>query len=95
MITTAQMTADKKIFIAAILSSIYFALMFSGVLAAINSILIGAVAEVVTIPLMLLQVFILGFIGYHLLKKEKPMTYRFALSGLISAGLVVCFFLIK
>lgn len=95
MITTAPMTADKKIFIAAILSSVYFSLMFSGVLAGINSVVVGAVAELVTIPLMLLQVFILGFVGYHLLKKEKPMSYRFALSGLISAGLVACFFLVK
>ncbi|MBC8987109.1 hypothetical protein H9X96_15150 [Pedobacter sp. N36a] len=89
------MTADKKIFIAAILSSVYFVLMFTGVFAGINSVVIGAVAELVTIPLMLFQVFILGFIGYNLLKREKPLTYRFALSAIMSAGLVLCFFFVK
>lgn len=93
--TTDKMSTDKKIFIAAILSSVYFILMFTGVLTGINSVLVSVIAEIVTIPLMLLQIFILGFIGYNIFKKEKPMTYRFAFSGLMSAGLVLCFFLVK
>lgn len=90
-----MMTIDKKIFIAEIMASVYFVLMFTGVIAGLNYVVVGAIVEFITIPLMLLQVFILGLVGYTLLKKEKKMNYSLALSGLLSAGLVACFFILQ
>lgn len=89
------MTIDKKIFITEIIATVYFVLMFTGVIAGLNYVLVGAIVEFITIPLMLLQVFILGLVGYTLLKKDKKINYRLALSGLLSAGLVICFFVLQ
>lgn len=86
-----MMSTDKKLLIAEILATAYFVLMFTGIIASINFPVVGAIVELITIPLMLFQVCIFLIVGYTLLNRDKKMNYELALSGLMSVGLIVYF----
>ncbi|MCX2452951.1 hypothetical protein OQX61_16865 [Pedobacter sp. PLR] len=88
-----MMSTDKKILIAEIMAVAYFVLMFTGVIATINFPVIGAIVEMITIPLMLFQLCVFVIVGYTLLKKDKKMNYELAFSGVMSVGMI-CFFFI-
>lgn len=89
------MFSDRRILIAAILSSIYFVILFTEVPAMLNSNLVNVVLELFTIPMIVLQGSILASVCYRLIRKESRSSLKTIVSGVLSMGVILSFFFIS
>lgn len=89
------MFSDKRILVAAILSSIYFVILFTGVPAMLNSNFVNGLLELFTIPMIILQGSILASAGYRLIRKESRNSLQMMISGALSMGVILSFFFIS
>lgn len=89
------MFSDKRILVAAILSGIYFVILFTGVPAMLNSNFLNGFLELFTIPMIILQGSILASAAYRLIRKESRNSLQMIISGALSMGIIVSFFFIS
>ncbi|NQX41929.1 hypothetical protein SAMN05421820_109197 [Pedobacter steynii] len=89
------MFSDKRILLAAILSSIYFVILFTGVPGMLNSNLVNGVLELFTIPMIVLQGSILASVCYRLIRKKSINSLQTIVSGVLSLGVILSFFFIS
>ena len=89
------MFSDKRILIAAILSSIYFVALFIGVPEMIDSNFVFGLVELFTIPMIILQGSILASVCYRLVNKESRNSLQPIVSGVLSLGIILSFFFIS
>ena len=89
------MFSDKRILVAAILSAIYFVLLFTGVPEVLNSNFVYGLVELFTIPMIILQGSILASAAYRLIRKESRNSFHMIISGVLSMGIIVSFFFVS
>lgn len=87
--------SDKRVLLASVVSFVYFMLLFAGIPARLNFVMVGVIAEIITIPLMVLQVLILVHVGRRMNVKEARQVWPLVAAAAISLLLIVLFFLVK
>lgn len=86
---------DRKLLFASIISGIYFALLFSKILHSIDSVLIGVVIELFTIPMILAQGAIIVYILYWIFIKKSKLSIEITIALLISIITTALMFIVK
>jgi hypothetical protein len=72
-----NMNLPKILLALSLLSVGYFTLAFTKSFSNLNSNFVNALFELFTLPLIVLQGFLLGFSAYQLFKKQKPLLIYF------------------
>ncbi|WP_461788439.1 hypothetical protein [Pedobacter sp.] len=85
---------SKNIFLASIGLLIYFTFAFTGLVAKLDFAIIGAIYELITIPLILVVVALFAFATFQLLVKKKANFYNVA-SSVITMSIIVLMFVIQ
>lgn len=86
----------KNLFFVTLITSIYFVLAFTGILAKLQTItLIGAVAELITIPLIILLVIIFLFSLYQLFAKRNRISGYSIITLSLSFSIIALMFIIN
>jgi hypothetical protein len=85
-------TLSKKMFIASIGLSIYFTLIFTGLIAKLDWAIIGAIYELITVPLILVVVTLFSFVTFQILVKKKINAFNVT-SSLLNMLIMVLMFL--
>lgn len=78
---TATSIPNKIFLFAGIISAVYFGVLFSNVLQYVDLVLAGVIVELFTLPMILVQLFIIGYM-LHLIFIRKIMP---------SPAVIICF----
>ncbi len=93
---TNHASFTKNIFFVTLITSIYFVLAFTGILAKLQTItLIGAVSELITIPLIILLIVIFLFSLYQLFTKRNHISGYSVITLSLSFSIITLMFIIK
>ncbi|MCX3265855.1 hypothetical protein [Pedobacter agri] len=93
---THHSSFTKNLFFVTLITSIYFVLAFTGILAKLQAItLIGAVAELITIPLIILLVIIFLFSLYQLFTKRNRISGYSIVTLSLSFSIIALMFIIN
>ncbi|MGY0039014.1 hypothetical protein [Pedobacter sp. NJ-S-72] len=89
-----MISKKKNILISGLISGAYFMILFSGQLQKIASPFPGALVELFTVPLIILQFSTIVYFFYLLIKKIK-LPAEFYITTTIAAVIITCIFSLK
>lgn len=81
--------SDRKVLLASIISGSYFMLLFCNLLVRINYTFASFVVELFTIPMLLIQGAIIGYVLHWIFIQKKKISFPIAAAGVISLVMVV------
>lgn len=87
--------SNRTILFAGLISAVYFAMLFFSFPLSLSAVLYGAIVELCTIPLVLLQAFIIFYVIRSAVIKKSKVSIEMIMALIISIAVFVLMFTLK
>lgn len=87
--------SDRKVLFASMISGSYFTLLFCNLIVGINYTFASVVVELFTIPMLLFQGAIIGYIIHWIFIQKKKISFPIAVACIVSIVMLVLMVIIK